>query len=86
MHIKVEFAFEVVRPKLSKVRFVPDNVVCLADTMETRPARKKGVEDGGYVLEVLGDELALVTGYVRIYDCNKRNQEEAAGVKDVLQM
>ena len=66
MHVKVKLAFEVVRTELSKVRFVPNDEVRPADTMETGPTREKGIEDGGYVLEVLGDELALEVGYVRI--------------------
>ena len=66
MDVKVELAFQVVRTELSEMGFIPDDDVCLADAMEAGPTREKGVEDGGYVFEVLRDELTLVAGHVRI--------------------
>ena len=50
MHVEVELAFEVVRTELSEVRFVPDDNVCLADVVETRPTGEKCVDDRGNVL------------------------------------
>jgi len=53
MDIKVELALEVVGAELSKVRFIPDDDVRPADTMEAGPTREKGVENGRYVFKVL---------------------------------
>ena len=62
VHIEEELALEIVRTKLSKVRFIPDDDVCLADSAEASPAGEEGVEDRRYVLEVLRNELALIMG------------------------
>lgn len=59
MYIEVELALEVVAAELAKVRLVPDDGVGLADLVEARPAREKGIDDRRDVLEVLVDEFAL---------------------------
>lgn len=53
MHVKVKLAFEVMRPKLAKVGFIPYNDVGGAYFVETRIAREEGVDDGLEHVEVL---------------------------------
>jgi hypothetical protein len=57
--IEVELALDVVSAELAEVGLVPDNIVGLADPVETRPARKESVNDRRDVLNVLFEELAL---------------------------
>jgi len=87
MHIKVEFALEIVRTELPKVRFVPDDDVRPADTMETGPTREEGVEDGRYVFEVLRDELALrsenTSGYAMTTDGTNEDRGAEKRTTDV---
>ena len=59
MDIEVEFSFEIMASEFAKVSFVPDDEVGFAYVMETCPTRKEGVNDGGYVFEVLLNELSL---------------------------
>lgn len=59
MDIKIEFAFEVVRPEFSKMGFVPDDDIRMANPMEAGPAGEEGVDNGGDVLLVLEQEFFL---------------------------
>jgi hypothetical protein len=55
--------------------------------MEASPAREKGVENWGYVLEVLKDELALVTGdYVRTGVTTNGIKVGSRKQRDILKM
>ena len=70
VHIEVELALEVVAAELAKVRLVPDDGVGLADFVKACPAREQRVDDGWDVFEVLEEELALRTVWVR---CRNRD-------------
>ena len=53
VHVKVELALEVVRPKLAKVGFIPHDEVGEPNLVEAGPAREEGVDDGLEHVEVL---------------------------------
>lgn len=44
MNIKIKLALEVMRAKLAEVRFVPDNGVGMAYSVEAGPAREKSID------------------------------------------
>jgi hypothetical protein len=59
MDVEVKFALDVMGPEFSKMGFVPDNDVRMADFMETGPTREECVHDRGYVFKILEQELSL---------------------------
>ena len=74
VHVKVELALEVVRPKLAKVGFIPHDEVGEPNLVEAGPAREEGVDCWRDVFPVLLDEFGLggVSQLLRLTCCGTK--------------
>lgn len=59
MNIKIELPFEIMRSKFSKVGFIPNDTLCLANLIEARPTGQKCIYGWRDVLQILLNELSL---------------------------
>jgi hypothetical protein len=62
MDIEIELALEVMRAKLAKVSFVPDDDVRCANFVEPCPAGEEGIYSRCDVFLILKNELFLLDG------------------------